>query len=88
MVEGWEVGWRWSDLLRKDCSCQSSGYLGLAEGFVTGFEIDKRKREMDKQNRRKDRISNRTANAKAMVFETADARKFMIMNASTLEKID
>ena len=43
---------------------------------------------MDKQNRRKDRISNRTANAKAMVFETADARKFMIMNASTLEKID
>lgn len=44
MEEGWEVGWRWSDLLRKDCSCQSSGYLGLAEGFVTGFEIDKRKR--------------------------------------------
>ena len=51
-------------------------------------QIDLRKKEMDKQNRKKDRIANRTANAKEMVFETPDARRFMIMNSSTLEKVD
>jgi len=38
------VGSKWSDLLRKDCNCPSSGFLGLAEGFVKGVESEKRKR--------------------------------------------
>ena len=46
MEEGLEVGWKWSDLLNKDCSCPSSGCVGLKEGFgKQGFERRMRRRE-------------------------------------------
>ena len=47
---------------------------------------------MDKRNRKMDKVNNRTANAKSMVFqvrgENMEKQQFMIMNASTLEKMD
>ena len=43
---------------------------------------------MDKRNRKMDKINNRTTNAKQMVFQTRDSQKYMIMNNSTLEKLD
>lgn len=35
---------------------------------------------MDLRNKKMDRVSARTANAKHMVFQTADRQKYMIMN--------
>ena len=60
----------------------------MAEQDKLARQIEKRKREMDKRNRKMDKINNRTTNAKQMIFQTPDSQKFMIMNASTLEKLD
>ena len=51
-------------------------------------QIESRKLEMDKRNKKMDKVNNRTNNAKSMVFQTRDAQQFMIMNRSTLEKLD
>ena len=43
---------------------------------------------MDRRNLKMDKVRRRTENAKSMVFKTADQGTFMIMNKSTMEKID
>ena len=43
---------------------------------------------MDRRNLKMDKVNNRTMNAKQMVFQTQDKQSFMIMNRTTLEKLD
>lgn len=43
---------------------------------------------MDKRNLKLQKVNNRTNNAKQIVFETRDKQRFMIMNKTTLEKLD
>ena len=43
-----------------------------AEGERLQKRIEQRKREMDKSNKLKEKVNNRTGNAKSIVFESSD----------------
>jgi len=52
------------------------------------LQIERRKKQMDRQNIKSAKANSRTVNAKSLVFQTRDNQRFMIMNKTTMEKLD
>lgn len=51
-------------------------------------KIEQRKREMDRKNRKMEKVNRRTVDAKSMVFESGSGQRFMVLNKTTLDKLD
>lgn len=77
-----------TDLAEDDIAALQADQEVKAEQERLAKKIEQRKHEMDKRNVKMERVLNRTGNAKSMVFETMDKQRFMIMNRTTLEKVE
>ena len=43
---------------------------------------------MDRKNRKMEKVNRRTVDAKSMVFESGSGQRFMVLNKTTLDKLD